>query len=207
MISSDNLRGAVFMVVAMAGFCLNDTMMKLVFADLELFQAICLRGLLLSLLIAVFALAKGQLFYRASRADLRVLSLRVVGEIGVDAIPDGDTARWTMAEAINAARDAGGRIVAVGTTALRLLESVAAEDGSLEAFTGETNLFILPGYRFKAVDLLMTNFHLPRSTLFMLVCAFAGKARMEAAYAHAIAKEYRFYSYGDACLLEPEKSA
>ena len=110
------------------------------------------------------------------------------------------------AEAINAARTAGGRIVAVGTTALRLLESVAADDGTLSAFAGETNLFILPGYRFKAIDLLMTNFHLPRSTLFMLVCAFAGKARMEAAYAHAIAAGYRFYSYGDACLLEPEPS-
>jgi len=110
------------------------------------------------------------------------------------------------AEAINAARAAGGRIVAVGTTALRLLESVAAEDGSLRAFAGDTRLFILPGYRFKVVDLLMTNFHLPRSTLFMLVCAFAGKARMEAAYAHAIAEGYRFYSYGDACLLEPERT-
>jgi S-adenosylmethionine:tRNA ribosyltransferase-isomerase len=111
------------------------------------------------------------------------------------------------AEAINAARAAGGRIVAVGTTSLRLLESVAAEDGRVKAFTGETALFILPGYRFKCVDLLMTNFHLPRSTLFMLVCAFAGRARMQAAYAHAIARGYRFYSYGDACLLEPEKAA
>ena len=108
---------------------------------------------------------------------------------------------------INAARAAGGRIVAVGTTSLRLLESVAADDGTLAAFTGETKLFILPGYRFKAVDLLMTNFHLPRSTLFMLVCAFAGKQRMEAAYAHAIAEGYRFYSYGDASLLEPERAA
>jgi S-adenosylmethionine:tRNA ribosyltransferase-isomerase len=111
------------------------------------------------------------------------------------------------AAAVNAARAAGGRIVAVGTTSLRLLESVAAPDGSLAPFTGETHLFILPGYRFKTVDLLMTNFHLPRSTLFMLVCAFAGKARMETAYAHAIAAGYRFYSYGDACLLEPEASA
>jgi S-adenosylmethionine:tRNA ribosyltransferase-isomerase len=115
------------------------------------------------------------------------------GEIGSEA-----------AAAINAARAAGGRIVAVGTTALRLLESVAAGDGRVSAFTGETALFILPGYRFKVVDLLMTNFHLPRSTLFMLVCAFAGKVRMEAAYAHAIAAGYRFYSYGDASLLEPE---
>ena len=111
------------------------------------------------------------------------------------------------AEAVNAARAAGGRIVAVGTTSLRLLESVAGADGRLAAFTGETDLFILPGYRFKAVDLLMTNFHLPRSTLFMLVCAFAGKQRMERAYAHAIATGYRFYSYGDACLLEPEQAA
>jgi len=118
----------------------------------------------------------------------------------------GETGEVTAeaAAAVNAARAAGGRIVAVGTTALRLLESVAAPDGSLAAFTGETRLFILPGYRFKVVDLLMTNFHLPRSTLFMLVCAFAGKARMEAAYAHAIAQGYRFYSYGDACLIEPE---
>jgi S-adenosylmethionine:tRNA ribosyltransferase-isomerase len=108
---------------------------------------------------------------------------------------------------INAARAAGGRVVAVGTTALRLLESVAAADGSLAAFAGETKLFILPGYRFKIVDLLMTNFPLPRSTLFMLVCAFAGKARMEAAYAHAIAAGYRFYSYGDASLLEREAAA
>jgi len=114
-----------------------------------------------------------------------------LGEIGAEA-----------AATVNAARAAGGRIVAVGTTALRLLESVAAADGSLTPFTGETRLFILPGYRFKIVDLLMTNFHLPRSTLFMLVCAFAGKARMEAAYAHAIAEGYRFYSYGDASLLE-----
>jgi len=115
------------------------------------------------------------------------------GEIGAEA-----------AAAVNATRAAGGRVVAVGTTSLRLLESVAAADGSIAPFTGETRLFILPGYRFKCVDLLMTNFHLPRSTLFMLVCAFAGKARMEAAYAHAIAQGYRFYSYGDACLLEPE---
>ncbi|HJS84210.1 MAG TPA: tRNA preQ1(34) S-adenosylmethionine ribosyltransferase-isomerase QueA [Acetobacteraceae bacterium] len=105
------------------------------------------------------------------------------------------------AEAINAARRAGGRVVAVGTTSLRLLESAAGEEG-VHAFDGETDLFILPGHRFRVVDLLMTNFHLPRSTLFMLVCAFAGTARMRAAYAHAIAAGYRFYSYGDACLLE-----
>ena len=113
------------------------------------------------------------------------------GAVGADA-----------AEAINAARAAGGRVVAVGTTSLRLLESAAAPDGSVRPFAGETDLFILPGYRFRAVDRLLTNFHLPRSTLFMLVCAFAGTERMRAAYAHAIATGYRFYSYGDASLLE-----
>ncbi len=107
------------------------------------------------------------------------------------------------AGAVNAARAAGGRVVAVGTTALRLLESAGREDGALQPFSGETALFILPGYRFKAVDLLLTNFHLPRSTLFMLVCSFAGTARMKAAYAHAKAEGYRFVSYGDACLLYP----
>ena len=103
----------------------------------------------------------------------------------------------------NAARTAGGRVVAVGTTSLRLLETAAAADGTLRPFAGETDLFILPGHRFRAVDRLLTNFHLPRSTLFMLVSAFAGTARMRAAYAHAVAVGYRFYSYGDACLLEP----
>ncbi len=109
------------------------------------------------------------------------------------------------AHAINAARAAGGRIVAVGTTSLRVLESAAAPDGRVAPFAGETSLFIVPGYRFRAVDLLMTNFHLPRSTLFMLVCAFAGVERMRNAYAHAIAAGYRFYSYGDSSLLEPER--
>jgi S-adenosylmethionine:tRNA ribosyltransferase-isomerase len=104
---------------------------------------------------------------------------------------------------INAARAAGGRVVAVGTTALRLLESAAGDDNIVQPFAGETALFITPGYRFKAVDLLLTNFHLPRSTLFMLVAAFAGLARMKAAYAHAVAQRYRFFSYGDACLLHP----
>jgi S-adenosylmethionine:tRNA ribosyltransferase-isomerase len=108
----------------------------------------------------------------------------------------------TAADTINEARDAGGRIVAVGTTSLRLLETAAAENGRIGEFAGDTNLFILPGYRFRAVDLLVTNFHLPRSTLFMLVCAFAGTQRMRDAYAHAIEAGYRFYSYGDACLLE-----
>lgn len=106
------------------------------------------------------------------------------------------------AAAINQARARGGRIIAVGTTSLRLLESAASEDGTIAPFDGETELFILPGHQFRAVDLLLTNFHLPRSTLFMLVCAFAGTERMRAAYAHAIAGGYRFYSYGDATLLE-----
>jgi S-adenosylmethionine:tRNA ribosyltransferase-isomerase len=105
------------------------------------------------------------------------------------------------AAAINSAKAAGGRIVAVGTTSLRLLESAASESGTVEPFAGETSLFILPGYQFRAVDLLMTNFHLPRSTLFMLVCAFAGAETMRAAYAHAITSGYRFYSFGDASLL------
>jgi S-adenosylmethionine:tRNA ribosyltransferase-isomerase len=104
--------------------------------------------------------------------------------------------------AIDAAREAGGRVVAVGTTSLRLLETAAAEGGGIRPFAGDTALFIVPGYRFRAVDLLLTNFHLPRSTLFMLVCAFAGTERMRYAYAHAIEAAYRFYSYGDACLLE-----
>jgi S-adenosylmethionine:tRNA ribosyltransferase-isomerase len=106
------------------------------------------------------------------------------------------------ADAVNAARAGGGRVLAVGTTVLRLLESAADVGGTLRPFSGETDIFITPGYRFRIVDLLMTNFHLPRSTLFMLVSAFAGMARMKAAYAHAIAAGYRFYSYGDACLLE-----
>jgi S-adenosylmethionine:tRNA ribosyltransferase-isomerase len=106
------------------------------------------------------------------------------------------------ADAINAARAGGGRIVAVGTTSLRLLESAAAPDGVIRPFAGETALFIRPGHAFRSAGLLLTNFHLPRSTLFMLVCAFAGTDRMRAAYAHAIATGYRFYSYGDASLLE-----
>jgi S-adenosylmethionine:tRNA ribosyltransferase-isomerase len=102
---------------------------------------------------------------------------------------------------LNAARANGGRIVAVGTTSLRLLESAAAPDGAIAPFEGETSIFITPGYRFRAVDILLTNFHLPRSTLFMLVSAFCGLETMKRAYAHAIAGGYRFYSYGDACLL------
>ncbi len=109
------------------------------------------------------------------------------------------------AAAVARTRAAGGRIVAVGTTSLRLLETAADEGGRLRPFCGDTNLFITPGYRFKAVDLLLTNFHLPRSTLFMLVCAFAGLDRMRAAYEHAKAAGYRFYSYGDCCLLHPQE--
>jgi len=108
-----------------------------------------------------------------------------------------------VADALNEARAKSGRIVAIGSTALRLLESAAGEDGKLHEFAGETAIFITPGYRFKAVDLMLTNFHLPRSTLFMLVSAFSGLYTMKRAYAHAIAGGYRFYSYGDACLLYP----
>ena len=115
-------------------------------------------------------------------------------------------AEWGMiavetAAALNAARAAGGRIVAVGSTSLRVLESAAAEDGTIRPFAEETSIFITPGYRFRAVDVMMTNFHLPRSTLVMLVAAFSGLDAMKQAYAHAIAQGYRFYSYGDASLL------
>ena len=105
------------------------------------------------------------------------------------------------ADAINAAHAAGGRVISVGTTSLRLVESAAGEDGLVRPFADETSIFITPGYRFRAIDALMTNFHLPKSTLFMLVCAFAGTETMKAAYAHAIADGYRFYSYGDSSLL------
>ncbi|ESZ56757.1 tRNA preQ1(34) S-adenosylmethionine ribosyltransferase-isomerase QueA [Mesorhizobium sp. C120A] len=105
------------------------------------------------------------------------------------------------ADALNGAKARGGRIIAVGTTSLRLLESAARPDGSLTAWSGPTDIFITPGYRFRTADLLMTNFHLPRSTLFMLVSAFSGLDTMRAAYAHAIGNDYRFYSYGDASLL------
>jgi S-adenosylmethionine:tRNA ribosyltransferase-isomerase len=107
-----------------------------------------------------------------------------------------------IADLINETRANGGRVVAVGTTSLRLLESAAREDGVVEPFEAETDIFITPGYKFRAVDMLLTNFHLPRSTLFMLVSAFAGFDRMKAAYQHAIENEYRFYSYGDCSLLE-----
>lgn len=112
------------------------------------------------------------------------------GEVSADA-----------AARIARARAAGGRVIAIGTTALRILETAAADDGTVHPWSGETDIFITPGYRFKAVDLLVTNFHLPRSTLFMLVSAFAGLEVMRAAYDHAIATGYRFYSYGDGSLL------
>ena len=111
------------------------------------------------------------------------------------------------ADALNRVRSAGGRIVAVGSTSLRLLESAIGDDGVIRPFEGETALFITPGYRFRAVDVMLTNFHLPRSTLFMLVAAFCGLDVMQRAYAHAIREEYRFYSYGDACLLFPRQGA
>ena len=114
------------------------------------------------------------------------------GEIAADA-----------AASINEARAKGGRVIAAGTTVARLLETAADKDGALKPFAGDTDIFITPGYRFKMVDLLLTNFHLPRSTLFMLVCAFAGIDRMRQSYEHAIANDYRFYSYGDASLLLP----
>ena len=109
-----------------------------------------------------------------------------------------------VAQIINSVKQSGGRVIAVGTTSVRTLESAANEQGILQEFAGETNIFITPSYRFKLVDAMLTNFHLPKSTLFMLVCAFSGLEKMQAAYAHAIEKNYRFYSYGDACLLLPK---
>ncbi|WP_298093337.1 tRNA preQ1(34) S-adenosylmethionine ribosyltransferase-isomerase QueA [uncultured Sphingomonas sp.] len=111
------------------------------------------------------------------------------------------------ADRLNATRAAGGRVIAVGTTSLRLIESASGEDRIVRPFEGDTAIFITPGYRFKGIDGLMTNFHLPRSTLFMLVSALMGLERMQAAYAHAITHGYRFYSYGDASLLLPESAA
>jgi S-adenosylmethionine:tRNA ribosyltransferase-isomerase len=119
--------------------------------------------------------------------------------------PEDGTVSGETASALNRVRRNGGRIVAVGSTSLRLIESASGEDGIIRPFVGETALFITPGYRFRAVEAMLTNFHLPRSTLFMLVAAFSGLDRMKAAYAHAIAAGYRFYSYGDACLLFREK--
>jgi S-adenosylmethionine:tRNA ribosyltransferase-isomerase len=109
-----------------------------------------------------------------------------------------------VAERLNAARERGGRVIAVGTTSLRLLESATGEDGMIRPFSGDTSIFITPGYRFRAIDGLMTNFHLPKSTLFMLVSALMGLERMQAVYRHAIEEGYRFYSYGDSSLLLPE---
>ena len=114
------------------------------------------------------------------------------------------TINQDVADAVNEAKKSGGRVIAVGTTSVRSLESASDASGILHAFSDETNIFITPSYQFKLVDIILTNFHLPKSTLFMLVCAFAGLDKMKAAYAHAIAKEYRFYSYGDACLLEKQ---
>jgi len=108
------------------------------------------------------------------------------------------------ADRLNAVRAAGGRLIAVGTTSLRLLESAAGDDGAIRPFEGDTAIFITPGYRFKAIAGLITNFHLPKSTLFMLVSALMGLDVMKSAYAHAIARGYRFYSYGDASLLVPQ---
>lgn len=111
------------------------------------------------------------------------------------------------AEIINSAKQSGGRVIAVGTTSVRTLESATDEQGKVREFFAETNIFITPGYKFKIVDIMLTNFHLPKSTLFMLVCAFSGLEKMQAAYAHAIAQNYRFYSYGDACLLLKKNQA
>jgi len=153
----------------------------------------------------------------ATLAAKGVLSARLTLHVGADTFLPVKTeevsahemhAEWgeitpETAEAINTARAAGGRVIAVGTTTLRLLESAATPDGLVHPFEGETEIFITPGYLFRAVDRLMTNFHLPRSTLFMLVSALMGRERMLALYAHAIAEGYRFYSYGDSSLLLP----
>lgn len=133
------------------------------------------------------------------------LPVKVEDTAGHNMHAEWGTISAATADALNAAHAKGGRIVAVGTTSLRLLESAALEDGSIRPFAAETAIFITPGYRFRAVDILMTNFHLPRSTLFMLVSAFCGLDTMQRAYAHAVAAGYRFYSYGDACLLFPDR--
>jgi len=119
--------------------------------------------------------------------------------------PERGSVSAVTADALNEVKARGGAVVAVGTTSLRLLESATGADGRLGPFQGETSLFITPGYRFRFVDRLLTNFHLPRSTLFMLVASFSGLDLMQRAYAHAVDKRYRFYSYGDACLLSPAR--
>src|ERR1700676_4616383 len=129
------------------------------------------------------------------------LPVKAADTSGHNMHPEWGCVSAETAAALNATRRAGGRIVAVGSTSLRLIESAAAADGTLAAYCGETALFITPGYRFRAVDAMLTNFHLPRSTLFMLVAAFCGLCAMRRACAHAIDNGYRFYSYGDACLL------
>ncbi len=118
----------------------------------------------------------------------------------------GEVDEFTAA-ALNRTREAGGRIIPVGTTSMRILETATSDDGIVTPHASETDIFITPGYQFKAADGLITNFHLPKSTLFMLVCAMSGTDQMKAAYAHAIATDYRFYSYGDACLLLPGDDA
>ncbi|MCL5778493.1 tRNA preQ1(34) S-adenosylmethionine ribosyltransferase-isomerase QueA [Limibaculum sp. FT325] len=152
-------------------------------------------------------------------AEAGVLSARVTLHVGAGTFLPVKTeaiaehrmhAEWgeiapETAEAINAARAAGGRIIPVGTTALRLIESAADAGGRLAPWTGETDIFITPGYRFRIADGLMTNFHLPKSTLFMLVSALMGLPRMQALYAHAIRERYRFFSYGDSSLLIPDR--
>jgi S-adenosylmethionine:tRNA ribosyltransferase-isomerase len=172
---------------------------------------------------AVAAPTAGLHFTPALEAALRVRGIgihRITLHVGAGTflpVKAEDTAAHKMhsewgtisretADALNAARAKGGRIVAVGTTSLRLLESAAEDGGTIRPFAGDTAIFITPGYRFRAVDILMTNFHLPRSTLFMLVSAFCGLETMKQAYAHAIAGGYRFYSYGDACLLFRDKA-
>ncbi|SDZ93947.1 tRNA preQ1(34) S-adenosylmethionine ribosyltransferase-isomerase QueA [Rubrimonas cliftonensis] len=158
--------------------------------DAEVLAALKARGVL----TASVTLHVGPGTFLPVRAD-NVLDHRMHAEWG-EISPEA-------AAAINAARAAGGRVIAVGTTALRLLESAAEQDGRVAPWRGETDIFITPGYQLRAVDGLMTNFHLPRSTLFMLVCALMGAARMQEVYAHAIASGYRFYSYGDSSLLLP----
>ena len=121
--------------------------------------------------------------------------------------PERGSVSGVTADALNEVKARGGAVVAVGTTSLRLLESATGADGRLGPFQGETSLFITPGYGFRFVDRLLTNFHLPRSTLFTLVASFSGLELMQRAYAHAVDKRYRFYSYGDACLLSPARPA